>query len=379
MVVGNGTSLQISHVGSKTFDVESDKTLLLKKLLHVPSIKKNLISVSKLIADNHVSVEFFPNCCVVKDLPTRRVLVQGRLEDGLYQLNLPNHNSSSVNHHQSNTFTLINTRLNRSTSNNSLESKAEIWHRRLGHPTFSVLEQILKSCNNVKVINNKTFSFCEACQFGKSHALPFKLSSSHAQMPLDLSGQRDTQPEASESQAGIKIWVDMPEIEKNADNAGHHMLTRSKAGMIKPRTYTTAMLHSLDEMEPINLEEAQKSEKWCKAMKEEYDALIKNQTWTLVPHEPTMNIVGCKWVYKLKFDTNGKIQRHKARLVAKGFSQTSGIDYYETFSPVAKAPTLKFILTVAVSKGWEIRQVDINNAFGGNSLYGTASWLHRSV
>ncbi|KAL2470878.1 Retrovirus-related Pol polyprotein from transposon TNT 1-94 [Abeliophyllum distichum] len=73
MVVGNGTSLQISHVGSKVFDIESDKSFVLKTLLHVPKIKKNLISVSKLTTDNNVSVEFFPNGCVVKDLPTRRL------------------------------------------------------------------------------------------------------------------------------------------------------------------------------------------------------------------------------------------------------------------------------------------------------------------
>ncbi|KAL2475263.1 zinc finger protein [Abeliophyllum distichum] len=131
MVVGNGTSLQIFHIGTKSFDVKSDKTLV----LHVPKIKKNLISVSKLTTDNNVSVEFFPNGCVVNDLPTRKVMLQGKLENGLYQLNLPNHdsrhqNSSSTIHHQSNiNHTLLNISLNKSvesTSNKSLESKAVV-------------------------------------------------------------------------------------------------------------------------------------------------------------------------------------------------------------------------------------------------------------
>ncbi|KAL2472332.1 Uncharacterized protein Adt_40468 [Abeliophyllum distichum] len=133
MIVGNGTLLQISHVGYKEFNIESDKSLVLKKLLHVPRIQKNLMSVSKLTTDNNVSVEFFPNGCVVKDLPTNKALVQRKLEDGLYQLNLPNSrppNTSSFNHHQSNiTHNLLNTSLNHttnSTSHNFMEAQTEI-------------------------------------------------------------------------------------------------------------------------------------------------------------------------------------------------------------------------------------------------------------
>ncbi|KAL2542762.1 Uncharacterized protein Adt_03740 [Abeliophyllum distichum] len=111
MVVGNGNSQQISHIGSKKFDVDSDKTLILQKLLQVPKIKKNLICVSKLTVDNNVPIEFFPNGCVVKDLPTRKALVQGKLEDGLYQLNLSTHNSStsSAIYHQPNSLILFST------------------------------------------------------------------------------------------------------------------------------------------------------------------------------------------------------------------------------------------------------------------------------
>ncbi|KAL2526986.1 putative mitochondrial protein [Abeliophyllum distichum] len=136
---------------------------------------------------------------------------------------------------------------------------------------------------------------------------------------------RDIQPESLESQDGIRIWVDMPEVGHDADKCGHPMVTRSMVGIVKPKVcIAAAVSDSLDEIEPVSfsLDEALKSEKWCKAMKEEYDALIKNQTLVLIPSEPKMKVIGCKWVYKLKFDTNGKIQRHKARLVAKGFSQT---------------------------------------------------------
>jgi histone deacetylase 1/2 len=98
-------------------------------------------------------------------------------------------------------------------------------------------------------------------------------------------------------------------------------------------------------------------------MDTEYQALAKNQTWHLVPRPKGKNIVGCKWVYKIKRKADGSVDRYKARLVAKGFKQKYGIDYEETFSPVVKAATIRLILSIAVSRGWSLRQLDVQNAF----------------
>ena len=95
----------------------------------------------------------------------------------------------------------------------------------------------------------------------------------------------------------------------------------------------------------------------------EFDALIRNKTWHLVPPQKGKNVIDCKWVYKIKRRSDGKIDRYKARLVAKGFKQRYGIDYEDTFSPVVKAATIRLVLSLAMSKDWCLRQLDVQNAF----------------
>jgi histone deacetylase 1/2 len=98
-------------------------------------------------------------------------------------------------------------------------------------------------------------------------------------------------------------------------------------------------------------------------MSDEFAALQQTGTWTLVPRPPGVNIVGSKWIFKTKHRPDGSIDKHKARLVARGFTQQHGIDYGDTFSPVVKPATVRLVLSLAVSRGWNLRQVDVSNAF----------------
>lgn len=107
-------------------------------------------------------------------------------------------------------------------------------------------------------------------------------------------------------------------------------------------------------------------------MDTEFVALQKNRTWHLVAPQSGLNIIDYKWVFKFKWKVDDSIDRHKARLVAKGFKQRYGIDYEETFSPVVKPTTIRVLLSLAVSRGWSLRQFDIQNAF----LHGI---LHEEV
>ncbi|KAK1609824.1 hypothetical protein QYE76_033497 [Lolium multiflorum] len=115
--------------------------------------------------------------------------------------------------------------------------------------------------------------------------------------------------------------------------------------------------------EPGNLSEALNDSNWRRAMEEEYNTLIENKTWHLVPPSKNKNLIDCKWVYRIKRRADGTIDRYKARLVAKGFKQRYGIDYEDTFSPVVKIATIRTVLSVAVSRGWSLRQLDIKNMF----------------
>jgi hypothetical protein len=117
------------------------------------------------------------------------------------------------------------------------------------------------------------------------------------------------------------------------------------------------------EIEPTRLNQAQSSHEWHSTMQEEYDAFLKNKTWTLCPRPPQQNLIQNKWVYKIKRKPDGFINHFEARLIAKGFDQRSGIDYTETFNPVIKPTTIRLVLALVVQFDWKVKQLDVSNAF----------------
>ncbi|MCH87512.1 LTR retrotransposon like protein, partial [Trifolium medium] len=116
-------------------------------------------------------------------------------------------------------------------------------------------------------------------------------------------------------------------------------------------------------LEPQTFSQAVKDERWRLAMQEEIRALDNNGTWTFETLPQGKKAIGCKWVYKIKYYSDGSVERYKARLVILGNNQTEGLDYNETFAPVAKMVTVRVFLAVAVAKQWELHQMDVHNAF----------------
>jgi hypothetical protein len=134
--------------------------------------------------------------------------------------------------------------------------------------------------------------------------------------------------------------------------------TRLQKGIHQPKKYTDGTIRYgmfTSTGEPSKLSEALGDDRWRKAMEEEYTTLMDNKTWHLVPPHSTKNRIDCKWVYRIKKNADGTVDRYKARLVTKGFKQSYSIDYEDTFSPVVKAATIKLVLSVAISRGWSLR------------------------
>ncbi|GAB2269615.1 hypothetical protein Dimus_038779 [Dionaea muscipula] len=114
---------------------------------------------------------------------------------------------------------------------------------------------------------------------------------------------------------------------------------------------------------PVSYSQAVTHDCWRQAMKEELDALQTNETWELVPCPSLVRPIGCKWVFSIKLKSDGTLDRYKARLVALGNCQEYGIDYAETFAPVAKMTTVRTLLAIAASQSWPLYQMDVKNAF----------------
>ncbi|GJX21240.1 retrovirus-related pol polyprotein from transposon TNT 1-94 [Tanacetum coccineum] len=116
-------------------------------------------------------------------------------------------------------------------------------------------------------------------------------------------------------------------------------------------------------IEPKNVNEALGDESWIVAMQEELNQFIANDVWELVPQPKNMTVIGTKWVFRNKLDENGIVSRNKARLVAQGYNQQEGIDYDETYAPVARLELIRILLAYACALDFKLFQMDIKSAF----------------
>ncbi|CAJ2656892.1 unnamed protein product [Trifolium pratense] len=128
-------------------------------------------------------------------------------------------------------------------------------------------------------------------------------------------------------------------------------------------THSKFALSLTTDDEPVSYHQASMQECWVEAMNAELQALQQNKTWIFVDAPPNIKPIGSKWVYKIKHKADGTIERYKARLVAKGYNQVEGVDFFETFSPVAKITTVRTLIALAAINSWHLHQLDVNNAF----------------
>lgn len=167
----------------------------------------------------------------------------------------------------------------------------------------------------------------------------------------------------------IPNTVDIPiALRKAKRTCTHHPIAKFVSSY-KLNSSFRAFTSSLDStFIPHNVQEALKHPGWQAAMKDEMQALWQNHTWQLVSLPPGGKTVGCRWVFTVKYNPDGTIERLKARLVAKGYTQQYGVDYTETFSPVAKLTSIRVLISIASSCSWPLHQLDVKNAFLNGDL-----------
>ena len=173
-----------------------------------------------------------------------------------------------------------------------------------------------------------------------------------------LVGLDENPDQAPETQTVETIELPPPSIQ----------LPRRTPRVPRPPERYTGLIGETEESvgDPRTFEEAlldKDSGKWQEAMEIEMDSMRTNEVWTLVDLPPGAKPVGCKWLYKRKLDADGNVATYKARLVAKGYTQRPGIDFEDTFSPVAMPKSIRILLAIAAYHDYEIWQMDVKTAF----------------
>ncbi|KAG8499488.1 hypothetical protein CXB51_005964 [Gossypium anomalum] len=171
-----------------------------------------------------------------------------------------------------------------------------------------------------------------------------------------------------ETETAVPMPSLLEDLRKGTRSCTQHPISRFVSYGNLSKSYN-AFVSNVDSIEtPKNIEEALKSTKWKQAVLEEIKALEDNGTWEISKLPTGKKTVGCKWIFTTKFKPDGSIDRYKARLVARGFAQTYGLDYEETFAPMAKLNTIRVLLSIAVNLEWPLIQLDVKNAFLNEEL-----------
>ncbi|KAK2435811.1 putative mitochondrial protein [Trifolium repens] len=175
----------------------------------------------------------------------------------------------------------------------------------------------------------------------------------------DDTSEEDTQPSADVDEAPRRKF-------KYRSSHPEDLILGNKESPRKTRSdyqQLDSLLGLISMIEPKNVDEALTDDGWIVAMQDELNQFQRNDVWDLVPRPAHKNIIGTKWVFRNKMNEQGEVVRNKARLVAQGYSQQEGIDFTETFAPVARLEAIRLLLSYAVNNGITLYQMDVKSAF----------------
>uniref|UniRef100_A0A803PU39 Integrase catalytic domain-containing protein n=1 Tax=Cannabis sativa TaxID=3483 RepID=A0A803PU39_CANSA len=259
----------------------------------------------------------------------------------------------------------------------------------LGHPAAGIVTMALSKCN-IPVSNKKSFDVCKACCLdlwghaptNSSNGYRYYISFVDAYSRYTWLYLLRTRDEALSTFTKFKTQVELQlgtKIKTLQSDWGGEF--RSFTNMLE----TNGIVHKLAcpltheqngkpkalsaVCEPKIVRASLLEPHWNNTMNIEYVALKKNKTWVVVPRPANRVPIGCKWIFRVKLNEDGSVNRYKARLLAKGFHQQAGFDFSESFIPVVKVVTIQVVLTVAITNEWTIRKLDINNDFLNGDLH----------
>jgi len=180
----------------------------------------------------------------------------------------------------------------------------------------------------------------------------------------------DEEEPQDEPEEEIRIEDKTPSRYVQKNHPESQILWQKEACIQTRRTIAEASsyLVFLSSTKPQNVKEACKDECWVKAMDEELEQIEKNNTWELVPRPKDKNVIGIKWIFKNKLNENGEVIRNKARLVCKGYVQQEGIDFEETFAPVARLKAIRMFLALSSFQKFKVFQMDVKSTFLNGDL-----------
>ncbi|KAE8673438.1 Detected protein of unknown function [Hibiscus syriacus] len=334
-----------SIVGKGSIIISPSLTLL--NVLHVPKLSCNLISVNRIIHDckciatiTFVGFEFQDPC-------SGKMIGNAKEVDRLYHLVTENPSDKQVQ--KPRCFTTL-----------SCENEIMLWHYRISQPRETQVETDLEPPT-------------ELCAYSRRMTRPSNVPpASKVCQPSDstmVQGTTSLSPISSPNLEPSTEFFEPIALRKGVRSCTtkHPISNFVSYHKLSPdfKAFSTRIM---DDELPKSIHEALEVPRWREAVFEELKALKKNDTWDLTPLPEEKRSIGSKWVFTIKYHADGSVERYKARLVARGFTQTYGLDYEETFAPVAKLNTIRVLLSLAGNLDWTLRQFDVKNAFLNGEL-----------
>ncbi|CAL9014472.1 unnamed protein product [Prunus brigantina] len=399
-----GTGLPITHIGHSRIS-HLNSSFSLNNILHCPDASLPLLSVHKFATDNNCFFTFFPDCFFIQDLATGKILFRGKSSNGLYPFSFYPNESFQI---LPDRVALIDLSSNRVfLSRHVLFDELSFPFHKAS--TTAAPDSSPSSPDMPLLLPGPTFTSRGSAS---SHLTPPMLQAQPSLSPPATAPTASPDPPSSDPaplpamsapppsspsmlshippglpsppsspsppvtrpapppsrfsqtysrdphrKIAFPSAVPVPSGTSPPSDTSlvsvsntHFMATRAKAGVRKPNPKYAhhALVSTDDSFEPTSFSQANKLKEWRLAMADEFNALLRAGTWILVPRTPAMNVLPNKWIFRVKRNSDGTIQRYKARLVANGFHQQPGLDYGETFSPVVNHSTIRLILALSV-------------------------------